>query len=98
MTHSGIELSKIPARFSSSRIPSCIAYIWFRLSSAFITPKEKGQEVTPDRMQFCIDPDLSLRNCEARSQAVKLPLGGSIRRQMGAKCQGKLFSLFCWSA
>jgi hypothetical protein len=42
---SGIALSKIPARFSSYKTPSCIAYIWFRLSSAFIAPKEKGQEL-----------------------------------------------------
>jgi hypothetical protein len=45
-THSGIALSKIPARLSSYKTPSDKAYIWFRPSSASSLPKKKGQEVS----------------------------------------------------
>jgi uncharacterized membrane protein YeaQ/YmgE (transglycosylase-associated protein family) len=65
MLHSGIELSKIPARFSSYKIPSRNAYICFRPSSAFVTPKEKGQELVSR-------PDWWSSKLEARFQADRL--------------------------
>jgi hypothetical protein len=77
MLHSDIELSKIPARFSSGKTLSHNAYICLQPSSAFITPKEKGQEEIsrPDRRVEIENRPRRLRNPRKRSPNQKMTDG-----------------------
>ena len=78
MPHSGIELSKIPARFSSGKTLSRNAYIWLRPSSAFITPKEKKGQEEISRPEF-----MSIRNRRADLRNSRRENGNPIQKNDG---------------
>jgi hypothetical protein len=72
-----MELSNIPVRFSSGKTLSHNAYIWLRPSSAFITPREKGQEEI-SRPEF-----MSIRNRRADLRNSRRENGNPIQKNDG---------------